>query len=495
MKSLNQNIPPSSLRLNLTVACVTVLLLTVSLSVMLYFSHQALRQEAIHDAEQTLDGTVQNIDNILLGVEQTTDNIYQDLKANLDHPDRMETYCRRIVECNPYIAGCAIMFEPYYYKGREQFVSYVYRDGSTFIATDSLFFDTPYTERAWYKEPMRTGHACWTDPFINDDVNDEALTTFCMPILDLGSSKTVGVIAVDLSVSLLSQTILSSKSSPNSYCVLLGSNGSYIVHPDAEKLSRRMVFTQTEEDANATMREAAEAMMKGETGYKTFRMSGEDWYVFYVPIHRDKTSEHEIAPLGWSVGEICPDDDILGSYYWLRYTVLVIAVIGLLLFFVLCRLVIRKQMQPLRMLTRSAQRIAEGNFYETIPPSEREDEVGQLQDHFQQMQQSLAAHINELDQLQATLEGHSEALQKASGQTQETDRVKSAFLHYITNQMFTPSDIIHSSVTKLSNYHDLNREEVEQEVDTVKQQGGVILDLLSHIIQAVQIENGKGGQS
>ncbi len=109
-----KNIPPSSLKLNLMVVCETVLLLTVALGVMLYFSHQALRQEAIHDAEETLDGTVQHIDNILLSIVQTTENIYQDVQNNLDQPERMETYSRQVVECNPYITGCAIVFKPYF---------------------------------------------------------------------------------------------------------------------------------------------------------------------------------------------------------------------------------------------------------------------------------------------------------------------------------------------------------------------------------------------
>jgi methyl-accepting chemotaxis protein/sigma-B regulation protein RsbU (phosphoserine phosphatase) len=61
------------------VICQTVLLLAVTLAVMLYFSRQTLKKEAIHDAEETLAGTVQQIDNVLLSIEQTTEYTYQDL--------------------------------------------------------------------------------------------------------------------------------------------------------------------------------------------------------------------------------------------------------------------------------------------------------------------------------------------------------------------------------------------------------------------------------
>ena len=105
------------------VVCQMVLLLVLSLAVMLYFSPQALKDEARNNAEQTLEGTVQHIDNILMTVEQTTYNIYQDVQWHLDQPDRMETYCREIIETYPYIVGCAIAFKPHYYAGRDLFMT------------------------------------------------------------------------------------------------------------------------------------------------------------------------------------------------------------------------------------------------------------------------------------------------------------------------------------------------------------------------------------
>ena len=107
MKLSKKIIPHTSLRLNLMVACVTVLLLLLSLGVMLWFSRQALEGEARDDAVQTLESTEQHMDNILMTVEQTTYNIYQDIQGHLDQPDRMFTYCREVVETYPYIVGCA----------------------------------------------------------------------------------------------------------------------------------------------------------------------------------------------------------------------------------------------------------------------------------------------------------------------------------------------------------------------------------------------------
>ena len=43
-------------------------LLMVALLIMLFFSRKVVKEEALHDAEQTLEATVQSIDNIILSV-------------------------------------------------------------------------------------------------------------------------------------------------------------------------------------------------------------------------------------------------------------------------------------------------------------------------------------------------------------------------------------------------------------------------------------------
>lgn len=108
MKKLLKSVfSPPSLRVDLIVICGVVLLLIVSLSVMFYFSRKAVQREASLYAEQTLEGTSRHIDNALLSVEQSTTNIYCELLNHLDQPERMDRYCRHLVECNPYNCRCS----------------------------------------------------------------------------------------------------------------------------------------------------------------------------------------------------------------------------------------------------------------------------------------------------------------------------------------------------------------------------------------------------
>ena len=481
-------IPYTSLRLHLMVVIEMVLLLLLSLGVMLYFSRQALVDEARDNAEHALEGAEQHIDNILMTVEQTTYNVYQDLQWHLDQPDRMFTYCRNIVETYPYIVGCAVAFKPNYYPGRELFMAYVHRSGwkqgEAHLVSSGSFGDRPYTEQLWYTLPMSTGHACWTDPLPEEE--DEGVTlSFCLPIID-SHAECVGVIVVDLPTSVLSKIVHAAKPSPNSYCILLSSNGSYIVHPNTDKLSKTATvweLADAQEDPSA--REAAEAVMSGERGSTTFRLNQKNWYVFYKPFHHVASIDQPMNPLGWNAGMVYLKDDILG----LIYMVLAITVVGILLFWVLCRMVIRRQMQPLRMLTRSVKRLEEGRYTETVPEAQRDDEIGQLQDLFRRMQLSLAAKSTELEQLTKRLAKRSEELSKAYGNAQGSDRMKTTFLHYMTTQMTVPADLIERSVMKLSNNYDtISPQEAGFEVSVIKEQSERVLDLLDHMVEALQIE-------
>ena len=487
-----------SIRLSLMVVCEIALLLLAALAVMFHFSRQALKQEAMADAEQTLEGTVQHIDNILLSMEQSAGNVYWDLISHLDEPERMYTYSRELVKCNPYIVGCAIVFKPYYYKDRELFMAYVHRKGNSVMTdedseliTSETFSSKPYTEQVWYTEPMKTGRTYWTDPLKNEDAEDEALITFCLPIYDK-ARECVGVLAVDLSIGLLSQILMDVKPSPHGYSVLLGRNGSFIVHPDPVKLSHETVFTQTERGADPSVREAAEAMVAGETGSKAFQMNDSVWYVFYKPFLRTEVPGRAMENLSWSVGVVYPEDDIYGDYNRLLYYVLGIAIIGLLLFFVLCRMITHHRLQPLLLLSETAQHIAAGNYDEKVPDTNRGDEVGLLQDHFQQMQQSLEAHVTELKHQTDTLQERGKVLRDAYNRAQEANRMKTSFLHHMTNQMIAPSAAIKESVAHLcDNYHDVSLQEADHEVEVIQQQSKAIIDLVNTLIHTAESENRK----
>lgn len=483
-------------KLNLLVVGEALLLLAVTLGILAWFSHKALRQEAMHDAEQTLEGTVQNIDNILLSVEQSTGNFYYDLQEHLDDPERMFTYSRKLVECNPNIVGCAIAFKPGYYPGKDLFMTYVHRkssapDWNTDLMTSDAFADRPYTEQAWFTEPMKTGWTGWIDPLKGTDTENEPMVAFCLPFNDKNNQR-VGVLSVDVSINQLSKIILAAKPSENGYSVLLAHNGSYIVHPDKDKLSNPAVFSQKEQNVDPSEIEAAKAMVAGESGMKEFRRGNHDWCVFFKPFERVHWEGRTSEDVGWSVGVVYPEEDIFGIHNILLYLVLGIAIAGIMVFFLLSSWIVHRQLKPLGLLAKSAQHIAEGNYNEMLPYTDRSDEIGQLQKRFNKMQSSLQNHVDELKEEEAQLQQHGDMLRAAYDKTVEADAMKTSFLHYMTNQIVAPAESIDKSVTTLcNNYHLITKHEVDCQVENIQWKGQTIVELLNHLAHFNENETGK----
>lgn len=478
-------------KLNAQIVLEALLLLIVTLGILAYFSNRALHQEAMHNAEQMLEATVQDIDNILLGVEQSTGNIYYDMLEHLDNPDRMYTYSRSLVDSNPNIVGCAIAFKPGYYAGKDLFMAYVHRKSSSAkdkseLVTSDTFADRPYTKQNWFSEPMKTGKVGWIDPLKGDDTDKEPLVCFCLPFNDKHNER-VGMIAVFVSINRLSKIILAAKPSENGYSVLIANNGSYIVHPDKEKLQNPMIFSQYEMNVNHGEIEAAEAMLAGESGMKEFRRGNQDWLVFYKPFERVEMEGRSSGKMGWSVGLVYPESDIIDTHNVLIYLVVAIALVGLLLFFMLSRWIISRQMRPLKHLVYSAQNIAEGNYNEVISNTDRQDEIGVLQNLFVKMHKSLRRKTEELEDETSQLDHEGNMLRAAYDKTIEIDEIKTSVLHYMTTQIVTPTEDIDSNVTSLcNNYQDLSKQDIDHHVDAIRHKSQTLvelLDLLTHFTE------------
>ena len=424
-----------SVKISLMAVSAMAVLLIASLVVMLLYSRKKVKEETMARVTQTLDGTVQNIDNILLSVEQSTGNVYYSLAPHTDNPDAMENYRRKLIESNPYVTDCTITLG-----------------------------DSSVTDSKWFVKPAQEGK----DPLI----------CFSLPVHNV-AGQPVGSICVDVSVGLLSRIVAQAKPSENSFCVLLDSMGNFIVHPDAEQLMQQSAIEISKANANAELGEAVQAMIAGQTDYRTFRLWGTDFYVYFKPFSRSSVRGRAIGHLGWSAGIIYPERDIFGDYNNLQYYVLVISIIGLLLTFLLSHAVIKSRLKPLLMLTSQAQHIAAGNFSEPIPDSKHIDEVGRLQDNFQLMQRSLATQIDELESLKNTLYQRCEGLRKAYDLAKKADRMKTSFLHNMTNQMMEPADAIEQDVQQLCSQSD---RDTAQLVSDVQKKGKAITELLKNLI-------------
>ena len=351
------------------------------------------------------------MNGILEDVEIAADNLEWLVKRGIDAPDKMVDYAQEIVRNNSVLSSCSISFEPYYYPEKGLYYSiFAYRTYSGDVRWQQEGDeDYQYFYLDWYLFPKLLQEPCWTEPYDDVDEKDDKdmdtgmIVSYCKPIFK-ADSVLVGCISLDVSLKWLSETVTAVKPYPNSYCILVGRGGTYLVHPDPDKLFYQTLFTEGLVHPDPDRYALGHSMQQREEGMQVINLDGQKSFVFYKPL----------STTGWSVAIVCPDNDILGGFYRISRIVLYIILASMILIFFLSAWLTHRQLTPLSTLADAAENIASGNLDSTLPEIDRIDEIGVLNRSFRNMQSSLVSHIDQLTKATAARESLNRELQIAS---------------------------------------------------------------------------------
>lgn len=318
---------------------VMILIIAVGIAVLSYFyfsSKAAILQDATDRAEQTLDNTILRVEKILDEVVTAESNMKWLVLSHLDSPDSMYTYSKEILKNNPNAIGCSIAFEPYFFSKTEKwFSAYSYNEGDTILTEQEGTERYDFYELEWYKKPKQLGKSYWIDPFHEIDTGGievpDIITSYCSPMYDR-QNRFVGVFSIDISLKWLSERISDMKPYPNSYSVMIDTNGRYIVHPDSTRIFYETIFDNKEIDDDSRMK-LGRSMIAGDSGYTTYKKAGETFYTFYKPL----------GSTGWSIAIVCPESDVLDGYDQMNFQLLIATGVGLIILLCFCWYAIRSR--------------------------------------------------------------------------------------------------------------------------------------------------------
>lgn len=483
-----------SLRLSMMVASAMIILLMATLLIMFFVSRRSMTEDALQRAMQTLEGAMIKVDNIMLSVEETAGNMYYNLQPQLANPDTMYTYSRKIIEKNPCVVACAVAFRPDYYAGRGALMAYTHRNGNiherhqdsndSVVICKETFDIIPYSEQVWFTRTLEANKPLWLNPLEGIEAGLEPLILYCLPIRDDGGVP-VGVMTLGVSISLLSETVIASRPSPNSYCAMLDRNGTFVVHPTGKYLLKANAFELQDE----ALQKVIKTILADGTGNTPLSLYGRDYQVFYRPFQQAVVPFRSMENLDWNIAVAMSKEDIFGEYNRYFNDIVVIAVSGMLLLLLLCWGMLYFRLMPLTMLKEKTQRIARGHYNESIPDTQNTDEIGCLQQNFVKMQRAVANNIGELEALNKTIQERSKSLKKAYRQAQKADKLKIAFLHHMSNQMLTPAKTIDEDVTALCGFDEkAGTGDAVQMVEEIQQNGNTIAELLTQLLNLSEDE-------
>ncbi|HBP1927815.1 TPA: methyl-accepting chemotaxis protein [Pseudomonas aeruginosa] len=229
--------------------------------------------------------------------------------------------------------------------------------------------------RPWYKDAVAAGGLTLTEPYV-DAATQELIITAATPVKAAGN--TLGVVGGDLSLKTLVQIINSLDFSGMGYAFLVSGDGKILVHPDKEQVMKTLseVYPQN--------------TPKIATGFSEAELHGHTRILAFTPIKG-------LPSVTWYLALSIDKDKAYAMLSKFRVSAVAAALISIVAILVLLGLLIRLLMQPLHLMGRAMQDIAqgEGDLTKRLAVTSR-DEFGVLGDAFNQFVERIHRSIREV---------------------------------------------------------------------------------------------------
>uniref|UniRef100_UPI0009356B20 methyl-accepting chemotaxis protein PctA n=1 Tax=Pseudomonas aeruginosa TaxID=287 RepID=UPI0009356B20 len=323
-----------------------------------YLQRNAIREDLESYLREMGDVTSSNIQNWLGGrlllVEQTAQTLARDhspetVSALLEQPALTSTFT-------------------FTYLGQQ--------DGAFTMRPDSPMpagYDP--RSRPWYKDAVAAGGLTLTEPYV-DAATQELIITAATPVKAAGN--TLGVVGGDLSLKTLVQIINSLDFSGMGYAFLVSGDGKILVHPDKEQVMKTLseVYPQN--------------TPKIATGFSEAELHGHTRILAFTPIKG-------LPSVTWYLALSIDKDKAYAMLSKFRVSAIAAALISIVAILILLGLLIRLLMQPLHLMGRAMQDIAqgEGDLTKRLAVTSR-DEFGVLGDAFNQFVERIHRSIREV---------------------------------------------------------------------------------------------------
>ena len=445
-----------SLKLGVSILFLSFLVFVVCLGVMFFQSRLLLRKQVAEHVSSVLDNTVSRVSGCMTAVETAT-NVNGWMALGFLNLDSLLNLTHRVVFFNSHVNGCSITTEPDVFPELGPFSAYSIREGDSIVTTREGAYD--YYDQIWYKQPKQLAKPCWTDPF--DDYNDSSLYTkniiasYCKPLY-MDDGRFIGVISSDLALNRLKEAIADKQPYPNTYFVMVNSEGRFIIHPDSTQELNKNIFEDLDPEKQPDLIALGHEMTIGAKGHMQVSINGTPCLVCFQPVPDTR----------WCLALVIPDREILQAYYRLAYIIIPLIVIGLVVILLITRRIVAQAIEPLNQLLTQSQELASGNYAERIPHTKRDDAVGQLQNSFATMQESLDRHVSDIKKAADETKRSNEKLVETAQLAEEADRQKTIFIQNVTHQVRTPLNIIMGFAQVLRNSNgEIPHDEVKKIVD------------------------------
>ena len=196
-----------------------------------YHASKQIRADLERKAEMEMVIKAKDVKHSLDDVGLALRNRSWEFEQFLPYPDSLFAVTRRIVEQNPYFAGCCIAMIPNYCpeKGR-LFEPYTSRRGEVLETVQLASEEHDYCKNATFITSIQNDSSFWSEPYQDKNYPGEMLLTYTFPIHD-EFGDIVAVVGIDLIDDWLGNLLNARLMFPSSYLILISGEGKLICGP------------------------------------------------------------------------------------------------------------------------------------------------------------------------------------------------------------------------------------------------------------------------
>ena len=250
------------------------------------------------------------------------------------------------------------------------------KDGTFIIRPDSKMPDG-YDPRArpWYKSAQSTSGSALTEPYI-----DLASGQLVISIVDsvLKDGQNIGVVGGDLSLQVITDSLNALDFNGMGYAFLVSADGKILVHPD-KALAMKNLKDVYPQDTPVIGNQPSEIKVDGKTRIVTF-----------TPIKG-------LSSVNWYIGLSVDKDKAFSTLSEFRASAIIATLIAVAIIIGLLGMLIRLLIQPLHVMTRAMEDIADGEGDLTKRLTiQNQDEFGILGTAFNRFVERIHTSIREV---------------------------------------------------------------------------------------------------
>jgi sigma-B regulation protein RsbU (phosphoserine phosphatase) len=399
-----------------------VLVMMVVITCIVYFY---VKEYMVDEAEERYEGVLQRdheeFRRKLSIVAIATRNYREEIEHDIDNPEKTLQKLNRFLQINSRIITCGVLYQPGNFPDRQRCLELVAsHDTARAIHLRTIENDySPYIDRHWFKEGIANDTAHWSEVYFEEGLipgitGRRQLTTYCLPVHNK-EGKPVAVFGADVLLENLRSELLDDLqdkiekyergSKHHSYNFVIDHDGTYILHPDDNRILNANFYEEAKRSANKIDDQVVASMMNGENGSAMVEIDGIPSWIYYRTVKR----------MDWRIAIVVPQEVISRNSRMLNTIILIVVLIGLVAIYFICQRMMHRTTQPLNRLAHSAREVAKGNFQSHLPDVKDNNEVRVLHDAFVDMQHSLADYVEQLQKTTSEKASIDQELKIANG--------------------------------------------------------------------------------